>query len=377
MDRPDDTWLSDRFCSNPFEQVDTQPNQDIHFCPAAWQPAAIGNLSDDPETAWNSAKAQEIRRSVLEGDFSHCCRSECPRIAQRDLPTREEILSSTDPSPAAAYYREILQIGKTHLDTPPKRANLGHDLSGNTACPARGTAPVQLKKYDADRLDWIVNEPYGRFLSKAERITIGRDGEPFASRHFLNFLKVYCSGTEPRKTLDLHTNGLLLTEAVWNRLDLWGHVGSVHVSVDAATPGTYAALRPGRTLGQLMPNLYFLGHLRRLKAVDVYRLVFVVRQENYAEMPDFARLARRVGATEILFQRFRDQRMVQEGASHAVDVVDPRHADHDQLRLILEDPVLNAPDVDIEYLGLPPVRIGAPRAPWSGGMSDAFVQKGV
>ena len=172
MDRPDDTWLSQRFCSNPFERIETQPNQDIHFCPAAWQPAAIGSLSDDPETAWNSPKAQEIRRSILEGDFSHCCRLECSRITGRDLPAREEILSEIDPSPAVAYYREIIKTGRTRLDKPPACASLGHDLSSNTACPSRGTKPVQLKKYDADRLDWIFNEPYARFLSKADRITI-------------------------------------------------------------------------------------------------------------------------------------------------------------------------------------------------------------
>lgn len=145
MDRPDDTWLSQRFCSNPFERIETQPNQDVHFCPAAWQPAAIGSLSDDPETAWNSPKAQEIRRSILAGDFSHCSHLECPRITGGDLPAREEILSEKDPSPAVAYYREIIKTGRTRLDKPPACASLGHDLSSNTACSSRGTKPVQLK----------------------------------------------------------------------------------------------------------------------------------------------------------------------------------------------------------------------------------------
>jgi hypothetical protein len=372
MERPDDIWLSQRFCSNPFDRIETQPNQDIHFCPAAWQPAVIGTLADDPEAAWNSSRAQDIRRSILAGDFSHCRRLECPRIAGRDLPAREEILSSNDPSPATAYYRKIIQSGQTRLEKPPTRASLGHDLSSNTACPARGTEPVQLNRYDADRLDWIVNEPYARFLAKADRITIGRTGEPFASRHFLNFLKTYCAGAVPRKALDLHTNGLLLTEAAWNRLDLWGHVGSVHVSVDAATPETYGELRPGRQLRQLMPNLYFLGHLRRLKAIDTFQVVFVVRQENFTEMPDFVRLARQVGATGVLFQRFRGQR--EAGECHSVDVTDPRHADYEALQLILEDPVLKAPDVTNDDPRLAPQRRDVSGAPRSGEMPDQALQ---
>lgn len=374
MDRPDDTWLSQRFCSNPFDRIETQPNQDIHFCPAAWQPAAIGSLSDDPETAWNSPKAQEIRRSILEGDFSHCCRPECPRIAGRDLPKREEILSSKKPSSEVAYYQEIIRSGKTYLEKPPTCASLGHDLSSNTASPVRGTEPVQLKKYDADRLDWIFNEPYTRFLSQTDRITIGRDGEPFASRHFLSFLKTYCREAEPRKALDLHTNGLLLTEAVWNRLDLWGHVGSVRVSVDAATPETYGKLRPGQQLAQLMPNLYFLGHLRRLKVIDEFQMVFVIRQENYTEMPDFARLARRVGSTGILFRRMRDWREFDEETGREKDIADPRHAEYEQLQLILEDPVLKASDVEVEGLALMVARVTVKKTLRPGGASDLILQ---
>nr|MEC9418841.1 hypothetical protein [Pseudomonadota bacterium] len=75
-------------------------------------------------------------------------------------------------------------------------------------------------------------------------------------------------------------------------------------------------------------------------------------QENYTEMPDFVRLARRVGATGVLFQRLHDQQVREEGECPAVDVADPRHSDHEALQLILEDPVLNAQDVELADLEL-------------------------
>jgi MoaA/NifB/PqqE/SkfB family radical SAM enzyme len=157
---------------------------------------------------------------------------------------------------------------------------------------------------------------------------------------------------------------------VWNRLDLWGHVGSVHVSVDAATPETYRKLRPGGQLAQLMPNLYFLGHLRRLQAFDAFQLVFTVRQENYTEMPDFARLARRVGATGVIFRRSCNRGQLGDDASRAIDITDPRHADHEQFRRILEDPVLKAPDVDTGDLKVEPKGSTASRAQGSGSTPD-------
>ena len=39
-----------------------------------------------PGDVWNSSGAQEIRRSILDGDYSYCSRTLCPMIANDNLP---------------------------------------------------------------------------------------------------------------------------------------------------------------------------------------------------------------------------------------------------------------------------------------------------
>ncbi len=347
---PADAWLKDRFCPLPFDQIDTQENQTVHLCPAAWQPLPVGDLGDDPEAAWNSANAQEIRRSILDGDFSHCSRLNCPQINGRRLQSRETYLAPEPASPARERYGKIISGRQIRLETPPFRATFSHDRSCNQSCPSCRTRDIVLGKYDTDRLNRLVSGEYARFLSSARRIVLARDGEPFASRHYLHFLETYCAGSERIRALTLQTSGLLLTEELWNRLDLWGHVSSVRVSVDAATPETYERLRRGGRFSSLLPNLYFLGHLRRLQAIDEFRMDFVVQLDNYAEMPDFVRLSRQVGAGNVQFLRLRNWGTFTEQEFAGRDIGDPIHPDHDQLIQVLRDPVLSGPDVDVSAL---------------------------
>lgn len=340
-------WLKDRFCPRPFERLETHADETVRFCPASWQPEPVGSLSDDPANVWNSDTARAIRRSVLEGDFSHCSEENCPHILNRSLPSRQDILSANAPAEAVRRYREILTTGNTRLDAPPREARLSHDLTCNISCPSCRTNPVALGQSGAERLDGLVNETYPRFLSRTAKVVVGEEGEPFASRHFLNFLKAYCLENEPRRTLHLRTSGLMLTEAVWNRLGLWDHVASVRVSVDAASPGTYRAIRRGGQFDRLLPNLDFLGHLRRNRMIDELRTDFLVQRGNYGEIPDFVRMSRRAGASRIRFGRLQDRGALGGDAMREHDVCNPGHREHERLLEVLKDPVLEGTDVDL------------------------------
>ena len=59
-DPPD---LAGRFCSAPFESLETAPGGQAYFCCPAWLPAPIGNLNEaDAADVWNSPAAQENPR---------------------------------------------------------------------------------------------------------------------------------------------------------------------------------------------------------------------------------------------------------------------------------------------------------------------------
>ena len=236
----------------------------------------------------------------------------------------------------------MLETGDTHVKQPPRRVSLAHDPTTNTSCPSRGIDIIALGREASDRLDHAVIARYTRFLTPVESVTLGEVGEPFASRHMMNFLKIYCREKSRRRDLHLHSNGLLLGEDVWNRLNLWQHVSSVHVHPGPSMTHS-SCPRASAQLKRLLPNLHFLGHLARLKLIDELVLILPISRETVTEIPDFVRMVRHLGASRIRLAR-------PERCEGDQDICDPAHPDHEALTSLLGQPLLQAADIDITDL---------------------------
>src|SRR4030042_6325081 len=72
------------FCSKPFKWCEvSRGNREgqLFLCCPAWLATSVGNLGDQSVLEiWNSARAQDIRRSILDGSFRYCNRSLCPNL---------------------------------------------------------------------------------------------------------------------------------------------------------------------------------------------------------------------------------------------------------------------------------------------------------
>lgn len=347
---PVDDWLRDKFCVAPFAQIETRANRAVHFCCSAWQPVSIGSLTEDPKEVWNSETAQEIRRSILDGDYSYCSRWHCPMISGRRLQTRGRTNLSPGVSRFLADRKAAGGKRAPTVEDTPDRAILSHDRSCNLSCPSCRTNVIQIKRSASAELDDIINEKYAEFLSNASRIKVTGSGDPFASRHFLNFLRHFTANNSRERRLQLHTNGLLLDEATWNRLDLWGHVDSIWISVDAARPETYSVVRRGGQFDRLMNNLHFLGAMRRAGAFPKLRLDFVVQRQNFREVADFISLAQHVGANGVYLLRLRNWGTFTPAEFAAHNVCDPDHPDFPELLVHLADQRLRIPFVELGSL---------------------------
>ena len=334
-----DRWLASRRCNAPFDQIETRVNRSVHFCCSAWQPVPIGRIdSSDGGDFWTSAAAAEIRRSVTEGDFTHCSRWHCPAIATRRLPH----------APARAQAGGVLP--KPLVPAAPRRVILSHDRSCNLACPSCRNKLILMDHAASDRLDDMVERCLLPLLESAKQIKVTGSGDPFGSRHFRSVLKSLCRQQVAGRRIQLHTNGLLASERAWNELGLWDKVSSVWVSVDAADEATYAELRRGGSFAQLLPALRFLGTLRAGGAIDSLRLDFVVQAVNFDEMGDFVDLAQRVGADGVYFLRLRNWGNQSAEAFRRIDVCDQAHPEYPLLLRRLTDPRLAQAHVDLGSL---------------------------
>jgi hypothetical protein len=371
--------LRGRFCPRPFEVLvsgqttgwpaDSGTTEQVmgasYLCDcAAWLPFIAGNVveADSPGEVWNSPGAQEIRRSVLDGDFAYCSRTLCPFIVNDTLPRAEDV--------TAPRLRRIIDRRETVLEDGPRLIALGHDSSCNLACPSCRVGLVMANKTQNERLDRARDRVILPLLRGTQvGLHLAAWGDPFASRHYRSILEALRHEDFDGVRLFLLTNGLGLTKNVWASMPhLAEKVVEIGVSVDAATKETYEDVRrPGRW-DILKENLAVMGELNRAgtfrrnrfrggrqsvrsdQFLDAenpasFALAFVVQSANFREMPAFVRLAEEVNADAVLFQRYYGFGHEGSDGFSAKDVASPTHPEHQELQAVLGDPILQSPRV--------------------------------
>jgi hypothetical protein len=371
--------LRGRFCPRPFEvlvsgqstrwneatNLTEQVSGSTYLCDcAAWLPFVAGNVveADSPDAVWNSEQAQEIRRSVLDGDYSYCSRTICPAIVNDALPRSEEVTSPR--------LRRIIERHETILEDGPRLIALGHDSSCNLACPSCRLGIIMADGVQNERLDRARDRVILPLLRDRQvGLHVAAWGDPFASRHYRSILQALGDPEFEGVKLYLLTNGLGLTPQVWTAMPhLAEKIVELRVSVDAATKETYENVRrPGRW-EVIRENLSVMGEMSRAgtfrrnrfsggvqsvssdllldaKAPISFVLSFVVQSANFREMPAFLTLAEEVDADGVVFQKYYSFGHEGAGAFSAKDVASAAHPEHLQLQAILQDPVLQSPRV--------------------------------
>lgn len=377
--------LRGRFCPRPFEVLvsgqSTQWNEDTnlteqvmgssYLCDcAAWLPYVAGNVveAESPDAVWNSEQAREIRRSVLDGDYSYCSRTMCPAIVNGSLPRSEEV--------TAPRLRRIIERRQTYLEDGPRLIALGHDSSCNLACPSCRVGVVMADKAQNERLDRARDRVILPLLrGRQVGLHLTAWGDPFASRHYRSILEALRGPGFEGVGLYLLTNGLGLTPKVWEAMPhLAEKIVELRVSVDAGTKETYENVRrPGRW-EVIRENLNAMGELSRagtfrrnrfaggtqsvtsdlfLDAEDhaSFVLAFVVQSANFREMPAFIKMAEEVGADAVVFQKYYSFGHESAAAFSAKDVSSPSHPEHEQLLATLGDPAMRSPLIIPTFIG--------------------------
>ena len=335
--------LASRFCSAPFETLETAPGGDAYFCCPAWLPVPLGNLGEaSADQVWNSAAAQEIRASIHDGSYRYCSRIHCPKLSGRTLPERSGV--------GEPRLRRAIQAHAVRLPGGPRRVVLSHDRSCNLSCPSCRTRLILARKDEQKRLNHMADTVLFPLLADAERLRLTGSGDPFGSAHFQYVLRNLHRASNAGLRLDLQTNGLLLTSRLWDKLRLEGKVDWLIVSADAAEPETYAAVRRGGSFAALLANLGFVSSLRREGRIRRLRLDFVVQAANFREMPAFVDLARSFGADGVKFQMVRSWGTWTAEEFAANDVGVRTHRDYAEFLSVLRDPRLH--DRMVEFWGM-------------------------
>lgn len=337
------------FCSMPFRYIEVTgwnpPKGDVFICCPNWLPTPVGNIRNDSfENIWNSNKAIEIRRSILDGSFGYCNHTTCPH-----LQTKTEAIQKT----ADIQDKDLLEIIEnklTILPYGPREVRCSYDKSCNLSCPSCRTEVIIEKAYEQEILE-IQAKLENEALKDAHRLSITGSGDPFGSPYNRRWLQTMRKEAMPHlKVIHIHTNGQLWIPQLWSTIpaDIRNAIKTTEISIDAASPTTYSLNRRGGSFQRLLKNLEFISQLRKNSDLTSVNISMVVQKNNFKEMPDFVHLGSRFGFDKVTFSRLMNWETFseEEYISRAIHL--SSHPNHKELIELLGDKVLHEP---IVYLG--------------------------
>jgi len=155
---------------------------------------------------------------------------------------------------------------------------------------------------DDSVLSFMTSETFERLLPAIKHIgavVFSGSGEPLYNKNLLSFIertRAEC----PTARISLTTNGTLLrrdvaAELVRLRLD------TLVVSIDGATAQTMESIRLNSDFARIVGHVEQLAELKRERGARFPRIFanFMVGYGTYRELPDFVRLAKRMGVEEV------------------------------------------------------------------------------
>ncbi len=284
-----DTMKAQIKCMQPFQKLQLSSNFTVRSCCGDWA-ESWGNLNaNSMEEIWNSDIAKIVRLSIMNRTYSFCNASNCVHMVIDPESTNERFM----PLAPAASVPEYIEVG---ID---KTCNLYCKSCRNEICVESGERRKKIERI-------AENIKKSGWLEKTEVLLLGGQGEVFFSPVYQSLMYDVESR---RKTLDLRTNGVLLSEEKFARLaDKYERLRII-VSVDAATKETYDKLRRSHnkdTWNQLMSNLQMLSKERKGKSLSFFQINMCVQMDNYREIPDFVRLGEQLGCDRVYLTPIRN-----------------------------------------------------------------------
>lgn len=326
------------FCTIPFEYAQIDDTGDVYPCCPSKFKLVIGNLSANTlHEIWNSKAALAVRKSIINRTFRYCDYEACEYLKEGEIKQNENITKDK--------YKDLKLVELNSMDTVPKIINLSYDRSCNLACPTCRVDMYRPQMDDNESTARIHHNIFDSELHGTQRLIISGNGDPFASRIYMDLLRNFDQKKYPDVKIKIQTNGLLLTPKKWNSIEKsHAAIDWITVSIDAATEETYKINRGGN-FGKLLKNLEFIGELKKNDKIKLFFINFVVQANNYKEIKPFIDLGLKYGCDLIEFQCIENWGTYSPKAFKKVAVHMKSHPEHKEFLKVLNDPILADPAV--------------------------------
>jgi len=324
-----------KYCLSPFVSMSVDINGDVIMCGClGWMPATIGNLFQSPlQDLLNSALAQDIRQSIINGSYEYCNEKTCGIINNNQLNQIDTVPDKVIP---------LLENSKKFI--LPYEIVIAGDLTCNLSCPSCRTHVIKQTSSQIQQ-----QKQLGKILSQniftaptdqKINLILSTSGELFASSMLLSFVSSIDFDKFPNVTYKVQTNGLLC-EQNWHKLGAaQSRIENITITFDAARAKTYEILRRGGTWKELVAAMKFLSNKKRDIGM-IFNTRMVVQQQNYQEMLEFYNFSLEHGADRVEFVRLSDWKTY--GSNFLLnDVLDRKHPEFAKAQEMFQQ-VVNLP----------------------------------
>lgn len=324
-------------CSRPFETMEIHPDGSVYFCCPAWNNYyKIGNIfSQSLDEVWNSKEAIELRKRVLNNDYSLCDKDCCVDLKNRHFFSRYGIPK-----------REI-------MDIYPAKINFCYDYECNQACIICRDNIKVLSDEDLEKFNSIIDSFLIPILKNTKVLAINANGEPFASRHSRLLIKKAIE-VYPNLKFEFLTNGFLCNERTFNELGITPEkIEEVHISLHAANKKTYANIvKDGeKRFDTIIKNIKWLNKIKKEHKCNFYiGLSFVLTSKNYKDLPSFIKFAEKYADFPQIWEYRYQQNTSIKIDNKDIIVTDKNHKEYKKLRRILNNHIVKKQQFNLSPL---------------------------
>ena len=360
---PHDGSMQKFACKFPFTRIEILPRGEVYTCCSGnlKHDYYLGNIFDektDFESIWNGKKAQNLRKSVLYGNYEYCT-SQCMFFHQikhidRDNENIEETMEKQGIAftPRSKYAVEIQALCGNSFRMPkgPVDVTLSCDESCNLRCPTCRSKAKALTKEQAEKLYEALMKHVRPMLENCNRFSVLESGEVFASQAVGKFVQSISHADYPKLRMSITTNLQLLDEKKWEDFENLKKIPlDFLVSVDGACKETYEKNRVGAKWERLLHNLELLRKMRAEHETVGHSLCLnmVVQQNNYREIGAFLAFAAKEGADSVMLQRLTNWGTFDDKEFLQRDVSAPSHPEHKAFMEILRNAICQKQDVRV------------------------------
>lgn len=317
-----------RSCKKCFEYAYVFVGGQVRICP--WNDIVIGNLIDNTlEEIWKSPKAEQIRKAFLKGELLGCGERYCPDC----------INNST------ALEFEIEDLNRMYKEMPdlPVQVSLAYDERCNHACPSCRNGFFSPDREYLDKLDIITKniEPY---LNNVMSIATNGIGDLFVSTEILDMLS-RLQPENPEFSIYIETNGVLFKNN-WDKIkNLSGKNITVGVTPNSFDRETYKYLAGKDDLEKFEDSMSFITNLKHEGAISKIRIIMVIQDSNFRQIPDFIQKSIDYDADEIVLRPIFKWFGMTEDELLYKNVLNPCHPYYQEYLEIIKHPLCQDPRV--------------------------------